>query len=162
MTRSEFIKHVESTQRPLRRFLVALCCGDTALADDIAQDSYVKAYLALDSFRSDSSFSTWLYRIAYNVFLSHRRSLRPTVELGGEACSEAAPDTADSGFRYQALYRALAALSDKERQAILLHYLEGYSVKEVAEMSDLSQDAVRQQLSRGRSHLKNFLNSPGL
>ena len=45
MTREQFISHVESTQKAFRRFLVALCCGDTALADDIAQESYIKAYL---------------------------------------------------------------------------------------------------------------------
>ena len=50
MTREQFTAHVEATQKAFRRFLVALCCGDSALADDIAQESYIKAYLSCDSF----------------------------------------------------------------------------------------------------------------
>lgn len=49
MTRQEFISQVESSQAAFRRFLVALCCGDSFLADDIAQDAYLKAYLSIDS-----------------------------------------------------------------------------------------------------------------
>ena len=74
MNKQQFISHVESNQKAVRRFLTALCCGDTALADDLAQDTFVKAYLSSDSFREDSKFTTWIYRIAYNTFVSNRRS----------------------------------------------------------------------------------------
>ncbi|MDO4320675.1 MAG: RNA polymerase sigma factor [Bacteroidales bacterium] len=161
MTRAQFTSYVETTQRPLRRFLVALCCGDGALADDIAQDTYVKAYLASDTFRDDAAFFTWIHKIAYNTYLSYKRSNRRTESLDGSA-ETTAVETADATFRYQALYEGLGRLSDKERNAILLHYLEGYAVKEIADMTDASQDAVRQQLSRGRVHLKCLLNSSSL
>ena len=73
MTREQFITHVEGTQKAFRRFLVALCCGDTQLADDIAQEAYIKAYLSCDSFNSPDKFNAWIFRIGYNTFIDHRR-----------------------------------------------------------------------------------------
>ena len=147
MNREQFISKVEATSQALRRFLVGLCCGDTALADDIAQETFLKAYLSIDTFRDQAKFSSWLYRIAYNTFISIKRAGRQSLSL----------DHADSAFRYQALYAALDGLSEKERTAILLFYLQDYSIKEIAEIIDASEAAVKQQLSRGRAHLKGML-----
>ncbi len=156
MDRSTFENLVLGTQEALRRFLTALCCGDASLADDIAQESYISAYLMLDDLRDPSRFAAWLHRIAYNNYISHRRSARPSAALDG-AADMIAPGKADDAFRYEPLYSALAQLSDKERNAILLHYLEGYSVRETADITGYSADAVKQQLSRGRYHLKHLL-----
>lgn len=158
MTREQFIVQAEGVQKALRRFLAALCCGDVQLADDIAQEALLKAWLAIDSVRDAESFAPWVYRIAYNAFLNHRRSLRPAEgysaaeRVAGPAASEA-----DAAFRYQALYAALDRLPEKERTVVVLHYMEGYSAKEIGEITDASAVAVRQQLSRGRSHLRDFL-----
>lgn len=147
---------MEGTQGALRRFLVALCCGDSALADDIAQETYIKAYLSCDSMRDDSRFTAWIYRIAYNTFINARRAVRPTERMDA-ATDVVSCDAADRAFRYQDLYRALDRLSGRERTAILLFYMDGYSIKEIAEVIDSSQEAVKQQLSRGRAHLKDML-----
>ncbi len=69
----------------------------------------------------------------------------------------AAADSADSSFRYQALYAALDLLPARERTSLLLFYLEGYSVREISGIVGASQDAVKQYLSRGRSHLRGML-----
>ncbi len=156
MDRQQFIKYVEDNQRAVRRFLTALCCGDSALADDIAQETFIKVYLSCDGFREDSKFSTWIYRIAYNAFLSDRRSQRQSDALT-EAVLMPGTDNADSAFRYQHLYLALDRLTVKERTAILLHYMQGYAINEIAEITDSSTDAVKAQLSRGRQHLKDLL-----
>lgn len=153
MDQRQFIQYVENNQRAVRRFLTVLCCGDAALADDLAQDTFVKAYLSSDDFREESKFSTWVYRIAYNTFVSHRRSYRPVDSLGVAECV-ADERHADTGLEYQALYQALDRLSDKERSAVVLYYMQGYSISEVAEITGASVDAVKQQLSRGRTHLK--------
>ena len=156
MTREQFIRHVEATQQAFRRFLVALCCGDKQLADDIAQESYMKAYLSSDSLSDQARFKSWLYRIGYTTFLNLRRAERMT--LGYEDAVHLSSDTtADSSFKYQELYAALNRLPVKERTSILLFYLEGYAVKEIAGIVGVSQDAVRQHLSRGRSHLHSLL-----
>lgn len=156
MTREQFTSHVEGIQKAFRRFLVALCCGNSSLADDIAQEALIKAYLSCDSFRDINKFNAWIWRIGYNTFISDRRAAK--ISVGYDSIMDrAAADSADSAFRYQALYAALNRIPDKERMAILLHYMEGYSVKEIADIIDASQDAVRQQLSRGRNHLRSVL-----
>lgn len=158
MTREQYISLVTNTQEAFRRFLVALCCGDTALADDIAQDSYVKAYLSCDSLKNVDRFKNWLFRIAYNTYLDKKRA-EQVFEAPEEAHHVLAETETDSKFRYQALYQALARLSKKERTAILLFYMQGYSAREIADMMVTSQDAVRQYLLRGRMHLRTLITS---
>ncbi|MDE6196553.1 MAG: RNA polymerase sigma factor [Muribaculaceae bacterium] len=156
MTREQFIALVESSQRAFRRFLVALCCGDSQLADDIAQESYVKAYLSCHELSALEKFNAWLYRIGYNTFVSHKRAERCTVDYDS-AGRMAADDASDSAFRYQELYMALDGLPANERSAILLFYMEGYAIKEISVITGASQDAVKQYLSRGRKHLRGML-----
>jgi RNA polymerase sigma-70 factor (ECF subfamily) len=66
---------------------------------------------------------------------------------------------ADGEFEYQELYMALDSLSVKERSAILLYYMQGYTIREVAQITGDGEDAVKMQLSRGRTHLKNKLSN---
>lgn len=158
MTREQFISRVEATQKSFRRFLVALCCGDTALADDVAQEAYIKAYLSSDGIRTADKFTAWLYRIGYTTFINHKRGERLTVGYDA-AVSIASHERADGSFDYQELYAALNRLPDKERSSVLLYYMESYSVKEIAEIQDTSAEAVKQHLSRGRKHLRGFLSN---
>ena len=156
MDKQQFIRQVEGNQKAVRRFLTALCCGDSALADDLAQDAFVKAYLSIDSFREESKFTTWIFRIAYNTFVSNRRSYKVCDSLE-QAVHIDSKNITDSAFDYQSLYLALDKLSDKERTAILLFYLQGYAINEIAEITESSVEAVKTQLSRGRQHLRGLL-----
>lgn len=158
MTREQFIKHVEGTQKAFRRFLVALCGGDSQLADDIAQEAYIKAYLSCDSFSSPDKFNAWIFRIGYTTFISHKRSQRSFSDYS-EVVQISSDDTPDNNFQYEGLYRALSTLSEKERTSVLLYYMEGYSVKEIADIIDASQAVVKQHLSRGRNHLRTLLST---
>ena len=76
-----FDQLVQKYQSPVRRFFLHLTCGDSELSDDLAQDTFIKAYTNLASFRNLSSFSTWLYRIAYNIFYDYIRSRKETADL---------------------------------------------------------------------------------
>lgn len=156
MTREQFISLVETHQKDLRRFLCALCCGDAMLADDIAQESFMKAFLASDSLGDISKFKGWMLRIACNTFLTYVRNERKSVPCEDAAAMLSDYD-ADTAFRYQHLHTALESLSLKERTAVALFYLEGYSVKEISGITGSTQLAVKQLLSRGRKHLKNIL-----
>lgn len=158
MTREQFIKHVEGTQKAFRRFLVALCCGDAALADDIAQDAYLKAYLSCDSFNNPDKFNAWIFKIGYNTFINHKRSERIFADYD-EARNIMSADSTDSQFHYQELYTVLNKLPGKERTSVLLFYMEGYSIKEIAKIEETTQDAVKQHLSRGRNHLRGLLSN---
>lgn len=158
MTREQFIAHVEGSQNAFRRFLVALCCGDSTLADDIAQEAYIKAYLSCNSLNNPELFKTWIFRIGYNTFLNHRRSERCFDDYE-KARDIASTDSTDAPFRYQELYCALNRLPGKERTSVLLYYMEGYSIKEIAEFEDSTPDAIKQHLSRGRQHLRGLLSN---
>ena len=76
-----FDQLVQKYQSPVRRFFLHLTCGDSELSDDLAQDTFIKAYTNLASFRNLSSFSTWLYRIAYNIFYDYIRSRKEMADL---------------------------------------------------------------------------------
>lgn len=158
MTRNQFVNQVNQEQAHLRRFLMALCCGDRAEADDIAQETLIKAYLRCEQYDERGQFSAWLLKIAYHIFIDAKRkqkeqsklSLEKVLALQGTA-------NADDCFRYQALHAALATLSETIRTSILLYYMQGYQIKEIAEITDNSEDAIKKQLSRGREQLKRLL-----
>lgn len=156
MDRKQFICYVEGNQRQLRRYLVALCRGNTQLAEDIAQETYIKAYLSSDSFHDVTKFKAWIYKIAYNTFLNFCRERKMSEELDAAEKLSANHDY-EGPFKYQELYLALDSLSDVERNVILLFYLQGYSSKEIASIMELSDDNVRQLLSRSRKNLKSLL-----
>lgn len=158
MNKEQFITYVEGSQSSFRRFLTALCCGDSRLADDIAQESYLKAYLSCDGLNDPDRFKPWLYKIGYNTFLNVRRGERVTVGYD-QLRDRADSSRADDSFRYQSLYMALDRLSEKERTSILLFYMEGYSIEEIAAIEGQSRDAVKQLLYRGRNHLRNLINN---
>ena len=153
MTRSVFIALVEREQEALRGFLLALCCGKKSDADDLAQDSLVKAYLSSAGYQEKGRFRSWLFKIAYNTFLNHKASCR-TMDTLDEARTLISSQSAESSFEHQSLYLALRTLPPKERSAITLYYLNGYEIKEIATITDTSEDAVKKQLSRGRDKLK--------
>ncbi len=153
MTREVFIAHVEREQEALRGFLLALCCGKKDDADDLAQDALVKAYLSLAGYQNKGKFRSWLFKIAYNTFLSHKAGCR-TMGSIDEARTLIGGTEADSSFEHQDLYLALRTLPPKERSAITLFYLNGYSIKEIATITEATEGAVKQQLSRGRDKLK--------
>ena len=157
MTREQFTELVVAEQEALRRFLLTLCCGNRDDADDLAQEALVKAYLASGSLRDGSKVKAWLYKIAYNTFITSCRQLKadtPIDEAANVADYSLAPDRK---YKYQELYAALARMQPKERTALVLFYMNDYSVKEISTIVDCSEAAVRQQLSRGRDHLRERL-----
>ena len=153
MTREVFIAQVEREQEALRGFLLALCCGKKDDADDLAQDALVKAYLSLTGYQDKGHFRSWLFKIAHNTFLNHKASCR-TMDSIDKARTLVSSTATDSSFEHQDLYLALRTLPPKERSAITLFYLNGYSIKEIAAITEASEDAIKQQLSRGRDKLK--------
>lgn len=159
MSPERFIDLVRAEQESLRRFLLALCGGDSQEADDIAQEGLVRAYVASGSFLGFSKFSTWLFRIAYNCYIDRCRKSKPeTIQADSpQALNVPATDEADAAFKYQQLYQALEKLPEKEKASIILHYFEDKSIKEIASILDMPLGTVKYHLSIGRNRLKNLL-----
>ena len=159
MSPERFIDLVRAEQESLRRFLLALCGGDSQEADDIAQDALVRAYVASGSFLGLSKFSTWLFRIAYNCYVDHKRKVRPeTIQPDSpQALNIPATDETDAAFKYQQLYMALDRLPENEKASIILHYFEDRSIKEIASILEIPFGTVKYHLSIGRNHLKDLL-----
>ena len=156
MKREQFIHFLEGSQRELRRYLAGLCSGNVPMAEDIAQETSIKAYLASEKFNDAGRFKPWIFKIAYNTFISRIRSGKSTT--GIEEIKEYSSDEkADKKFEYEPLYKALQALPPKERSAVTLYYLENFSTKEIASIQEISEEGVRQALSRGRKHLRQII-----
>lgn len=162
MTKQQFIELVSAEQESLRRFLRGLCAGDGFLADDIAQEALLKAYLSFERFEGRSRFSTWLFRIAYNCWYDHLRKINNAgweqLDDGGVSAYDAGPaDEADSRFRFQDLYMAIRSLKPLEQAVILLFYMEEKSIKEIESITGMPSGTVRSYLSRGREKLRRSL-----
>jgi len=155
MTRERFISEVRACQGQLRRFLTSLC-GDAALADDIAQEALVRAYVS--SGRFTGSFKAWLFRIAYNCFIDNLRRVHEAASLESPEALRV-PDAAasDAAFRHEELRRALSRIPEKERTAIVLHYFEDLPVKEIASVMQVPSGTVKYYLSVGRDHIKQHI-----
>ena len=156
MTRDRFISEVKACQGRLRRFLTSLC-GDAALADDLAQEALVRAYVNSDRFIGN--FKAWVFRIAYNCFIDNlRRVPAPAVDFDSPEVRHVAGDAAsDAAFRHEEVQRALARIPEKERTAIVLHYFEDLPVKEIASIMQIPSGTVKYHLSVGRDHLKQYI-----
>ena len=156
MTRERFISEVRACQGRLRRFLASLC-GDAALADDLAQEALVRAYVSSDRFIGN--FKAWLFRIAYNCFIDNlRRVPAPSASMDSPEVLHVADGSAsDASFRHEELRRALTRIPEKERTAIVLHYFEDLPVKEIASIMQIPAGTVKYHLSVGRDHLRQHI-----
>jgi RNA polymerase sigma factor (sigma-70 family) len=152
--RSAFGELVQRHQSAVRHFLRHLCRHDSALADDLAQDTFVQAYRSLGRFRREASLSTWLLGIAYNYWRNARRRMRPHSPLDERIPENAAERaTFHSDLRHD-LELALRELSADERLAIHLCYQQGKSHEEIAGLLDWPLGTVKTHLLRAKEKLR--------
>ena len=157
-------------------FNVALqMTGNREDAQDMAQEAFLKAYNSLPSFRGDSKFSSWLYRIVSNVCLDFKRrqSRRPSSSLTveddeGETLQLDIADESQSPeallerkLTRDAVRRGLQELPDEQRQILLLREIQGLSYEEIAEAMDLEPGTVKSRIFRARKKLCAFLLQDG-
>lgn len=154
---------VKRHQQALRYSLRQLTGWDEALADDLSQEVFLKAYLALPSFKQESKFSTWLYRIAYNMFISHQRKpqgkLDRYAQLEKHRESAEVADVQDS--RTMEIHRDLAlamqALPVQQRSALHLFLHRQCTQQEIAVIMGVPLGSVKTLINRGRAVLKEKL-----
>ncbi|MDZ7615509.1 MAG: sigma-70 family RNA polymerase sigma factor [Patescibacteria group bacterium] len=136
--------------------------GNFEDAKDIVQDAFVQAFVKLESFRQHAAFYTWLYRIAFNTAMSHRRARRPTVSMDqARECAGLEPADTNDGAetvllrkeQRQQVREAIARIKDEYRAVVVLREIDGCCYETIAEILDLPIGTVRSRLYRGRMQL---------
>jgi RNA polymerase sigma factor (sigma-70 family) len=144
---------VRQHQSQLRGFLRRLTRGDHALADDLAQETFLEAWRKIAQFRGEGSFAGWLMRIGWSRYLmtARQRKLEPLEEQNDLPSSDA-----DSHVRLD-LEKAMAQLSAPERAALTVCYALGYSNEEGADILAMPLGTLKSHVARGREKLRRML-----
>ncbi len=140
-------------------------CGNREDAEEVAQDSFLKAYRSIAGFKMKSSFSTWLYRIVYNSAISHLRTRKRDIlkieEFPAEAsdflsgCSD--EEEALDQYRRSLINFALKKLSEEERAIVTLYYYEEMDTEKIAEVTEISRQNVKVRLFRARQKMSEII-----
>ncbi len=156
--RDSFESLVEHFERRIFNFLLQMTRSHHD-AEDLTQETFLKAYENLHRYNPAYSFGTWLFTIAKRTAVSHFRAARPTEEIPEDSrAADADPSVvlAEKDER-RSLWRLAGALKPKQFEALWLRYGEGFSIAEVARIMRLTQIHVKVLLHRGRHRLANLL-----
>lgn len=142
-------------------------CGDTHLAEDLCQETFIKIWLHLKQFRGCSQLKTWIFSIARNTFLDETRKGRLTEVALDETAIEIADmdpsvnEKLQKEERTQMLYDAIQEFSEPERTAILLHYREELSFRQLGNVMKVPTGTAKYYVSKGLAGLREILMSEG-
>lgn len=141
--------------------VVRRLAGEDALAEDLAQDAWIRAFRKLELFRGDSSFGTWMYRLATNTALNRlrRRGRRDEVEREAEIVHPAA-SLDEAVINQRMLSRALDRLPPGYRQVLVLHDVEGRTHEEIGELLGVAAGTSKSQLHKARARMRELLEPP--
>ena len=133
--------------------------GDMDESNDLAQEVFIKVYYHLHTFRGESTFSTWLYRVAANVLNSHfrKRRVRSWLPLGDLEQTDEVDGIEDRDDRLRELLAKLPRLSSQERQVVILRGLQELSVADAAQILGTSENVVKVAYHSARKKLKGLL-----
>ncbi|MDQ6899794.1 MAG: RNA polymerase sigma factor [Candidatus Dormibacteraeota bacterium] len=137
-------------------FRIALgMLGDPQDAEDAVQEAFLQAWRGLPRFRSQSTFSTWIYRIVTNRCLNLRRSRKPSQALlwDQESVTPGPGELNEARDRRRTLRRAILELTPEQRAAFVLRHLEGRGYEEIVDILGISLPAVKSRLHRARLEL---------
>lgn len=143
-------------QSSVRSFLRRLCNGNPTLADDLAQDSFLHAFLHLASYRGEGRFLNWLFKIAYQRFVLVLRRHKPTQDLESHSIPDPRTQLQPAQDARLTLGQLLPHLGKEQRAALVLHYQYGLTHTEIAEAVGLPLGTVKTHLLRGKETLLNL------
>ena len=153
--RALYYAHVERVHRIAYRM-----CGDADLAEDLTQDVFVQLFRRLHQFRGESSFSTWVHRVALTVSLNAMRKVKRfrmrETEIDEAFHHEQAEDDLEPDFR-ERLNAAIDALPEGCRTALVMHTIEGYSHAEIGELLGIAEGTSKARVFDARARLKQLL-----
>lgn len=158
--RNAFGQLVDAYSDDIRRLLMNLTCGNASLVDDLAQETFLKAYLKLRSFGGIARFRTWLFTIAYNEFITYKRrsgrfvdKLTDDIQIYEETDIDPIRSITDA-----MVHNAVLQLPEKERVVVQLFYFDDFSIAHISKITGMPQGSVKSYLHRGRCHLASALN----
>ena len=153
-----FEKIVKKYQSPIRRLFLNLTLRNEELSNDLAQETFIKVYLNIHTFKAGSRFSTWLYRVSYNIFLDYKKK-------NHRQFTDTLPEN-NINFAYQQeapfdndLNHILQILNHNEREAIILSYIEEMSHKDISIVLNMPLGTVKTHINRGKEKLVKHLKS---
>jgi RNA polymerase sigma-70 factor (ECF subfamily) len=170
-----FSELVERYQDRLVSIFANLLGGDSAAAEDLAQEVFLRIYRARNGYQPTAKFSTWVYRIANNLASNSRRTagrrkevqltpadsgplgMNPQEKVLAEKSALMPARQLDKSELQRIVIGALESLNERQRLAILLHKFEELSYAEIAEVMEISEEAVKSLLARARDNLRNIL-----
>jgi len=159
-------------ERPVYSLIVRMI-RDAPAAEDLVQETFLRAFARLDSYDRQRRFSSWLFRIAHNLTIDYCRRQEPATvsyDAPGEGAGLAAlsdpaatsPEAAAAGGELaRALVEAMARLRPAYREVLLLRYQEGLSQDEIADITELPLGTVKTYLHRARKELAGYLGVAG-
>jgi RNA polymerase sigma-70 factor, ECF subfamily len=151
-------RHMKQTYNVAFNFV-----GDHDAAEEVTQQTFVRVHASLRSFRGDSGFSTWLYRITTNLALNYmkqyRRRADRTVDIANDDAKSLASHDSDSenGERREHIERALHELPTLQRAVVILRHFDGLSTKQVSQILRCSEGTVKTHLYRGLRKMRSKL-----
>ena len=159
-SREAFDELICRHQTAILNLIRALVVRD-ADADDLAQEAFVRAWKGLRRFRGESSFRTWLYRVALNVARTEQARRRNVLRWFRPAADSPEPESAEEPIdtilaRRQAVERALQSLPEDLRAAVTLRDLHGLEYREIAKILDIPIGTVESRIFRGRERLRSW------
>ena len=157
--RHAFGELVRRYQSAVRAHLRKLTNGNAALADDLSQDTFIQAYRNLKSFRGEAKFSTWLYRIAYNTFISDARRIRERALTTENAAEDEQAEPRDQPDLRMDLERAMRCLTDAERAAIVQCYHNDLTHEEAAYVLGIPLGTVKTNILKAKEKMRSQLNA---
>jgi RNA polymerase sigma-70 factor, ECF subfamily len=159
--KSAFDQLTRKYQSSIRRFFLNLTMGDGPLSDDLAQETFIKAYLNLNGFQGISGFSTWLFRIAYNVHYDYLRSRKVTSDINEAEINLSYSDENEFSAEKTDINEALKILRLEEKTAILLFYMEDKTHPEIAKIMQCPLGTVKTYILKGKEKLGIYLKNAG-
>lgn len=142
---------------------IYLMIGDAKQAEDLVQETYIRAFKSLNSFNRKSSYKTWLYTIARNVTIDYSRKMRlrswltQPIDPNLPDSHPTPQDIVEYGETTEKLYKALMALKPNYREVIILRRIKGFSILETAQILQWSEAKVKSTMIRGLAVLKSKL-----
>lgn len=150
-----FSQLVRKYQSQVRSWARRLCNGDHHLADDLSQEAFIKAYMALPAFRGDAKFSVWLYRIVFNVAASKwRKKKLDWCNIDDQPEAVAQECELQQFAATEDITRAMLALSEPQRIAVQLCFEEGFSHDEAAQVMGVPLGTLKTHVNRAKAKLK--------